>query len=72
MDYISNSFMMPLIALLSSIFIGWIMKPDWIIEEVEHGGVKFVRKKLYVLMVKYVLPIIMFILFMISTGIFSY
>ena len=72
MDYISNSFMMPLIALLSSIFIGWIMKPDWIIEEVEHGGVKFNRKKLYVVMVKYVLPIIMFILFMISTGIFSY
>ena len=72
MDYISNSFMMPLIALLSSIFIGWIMKPEWIIEEVEHGGKKFSRKKLFVLMTKYFLPIIMFILFLISTGIFSY
>ena len=72
MDYISNSFMMPLIALLSSIFIGWIMKPEWIIEEVEHGGKKFSRKKLFIVMTKYFLPIIMFILFLISTGIFSY
>ena len=72
MDYISNSFMMPLIALLSSIFIGWIMKPEWIIEEVEHGGKRFSRKKLFVIMTKYFLPIIMFILFLISTGIFSY
>lgn len=72
MDYISNSFMMPLIALLSSIFIGWIMKPEWIIEEVEHGGKNFSRKKLFIVMTKYFLPIIMFILFLISTGIFSY
>ena len=28
MDYISNSFLMPFISLLSSILIGWIMKPD--------------------------------------------
>src|SRR5699024_6134502 len=47
MDYISNSCMMPLIAFLSSIFVGWIMKPDWVIEEVEHGGKKFRRKGLY-------------------------
>lgn len=72
MDYISNSFMMPLIALLSSIFIGWIMKQEWIIEEVEHGGKRFSRKKLFIIMTKYFLPIIMFILFLISTGIFSY
>ena len=72
MDYISNSFMMPLIAFLSSIFVGWIIKPEWIIEEVEHGGVKFTRKNLYIVMIKYFLPVIMFILFLISTGIFNY
>ena len=33
MDYISNSFMMPFISLLSAILIGWIMKPSWIAEE---------------------------------------
>ena len=72
MDYISNSCMMPLIAFLSSIFVGWIMKPDWVIEEVEHGGKKFRRKGLYIIMIKYFLPVIMFILFLISTGIFTY
>lgn len=72
MDYISNSFMMPLIAFLSSIFIGWVMKPEWIIDEVEYGGKKFTRKGLYIIMTKYCLPVIMFILFLISTGIFTY
>lgn len=72
MDYISNSFMMPLIAFLSSIFIGWIMKPQWIIDEVEYGGKKFSKKGLYVVMTKYFLPVIMFVLFLISTGIFTY
>ena len=72
MDYISNSFMMPLIAFLSSIFIGWIMKPQWIIDEVEYGGKKFAKKGLYVVMTKYFLPVIMFVLFLISTGIFTY
>lgn len=72
MDYISNSFMMPFIALLSSIFIGWIMKPSWIAEEMERGGIKFRRKRLYVVMVKYVLPIVMLILFLQSTGILNH
>lgn len=72
MDYISNSFMMPLIAFLSSIFIGWVMKPEWVIDEVEYGGKKFTRKGLYIIMTKYCLPFIMLILFLISTGIFTY
>lgn len=71
MDYISNSFMMPFIALLSSIFIGWVMKPSWIIEEMERGGKRFGRKRLYVVMVKYLLPIIMLVLFLQSTGILN-
>lgn len=71
MDYISNSFMMPFIALLSSIFIGWVMKPKWIIDEMERGGAKFGRKRLYVVMIKYVMPILMLVLFLQSTGILS-
>lgn len=68
MDYISNSFLMPFIALLSSIFIGWIMKPDWIAEEMELNHNKFRRKKLYNVMIRYIMPIIMVILFLQSTG----
>ncbi|MBU5430763.1 sodium-dependent transporter [Kineothrix sp. MSJ-39] len=68
MDYISNSFLMPFIALLSSILIGWIMKPSWIAEEMELNGTKFKRKKLYQIMICFVMPVIMTILFLQSTG----
>lgn len=72
MDYISNSFMMPFIALLSSVLIGWIMKPAWIAEEMERGGKVFRRKKLYTVMIRYVMPVIMLIIFLQSTGILNY
>lgn len=71
MDYISNSFMMPFIAMLSSILIGWVMEPNWIVDEMERGGKKFGRKRLYVVMIKYLMPIIMLVLFLQSTGILS-
>ena len=71
MDYISNSFMMPFISMLSAILIGWVVGPDWIVEEVEHGGCKFGLKGLYRVMIKYVVPVIMFILFLTSAGILN-
>ena len=71
MDYISNSFMMPFIALLSTILIGWIKTPDYIIDEMELNGEKFRRKKMYIIMMRYVAPVMMLILFLQSTGILS-
>ena len=38
MDYISNSFLMPFISLLTSILIGWIVGPKWICDEVQKNG----------------------------------
>ena len=70
-DYISNSFLMPFISLLTSILIGWVVGPKWIISEVEKNGEKFGRKKLYSVMIKYVVPIVMLILFLTSTGIWN-
>lgn len=69
MDYISNSFLMPLISFLTCIFISWIIKPKWIIEEMESNGNKFNRKKLYTIMIRYVAPVIMAILFFQSIGV---
>ncbi len=71
MDYISNSVMMPFIALLSTILIGWVMTPDYVIDEMERNGEKFRRKKLYRVMIRYVAPVMMFVLFLQSTGILS-
>ena len=71
MDYISNSVMMPFIALLSTILIGWVMTPDYVIDEMERNGSRFRRKKRYRIMIRYVAPVMMFILFLQSTGVLS-
>ena len=47
------------------------MKPNWIVEEMERGGKHFGRKKLYIVMIKYLMPIIMLVLFLQSTGILN-
>ena len=69
MDYISNSVMMPLIALLSTILIGWVKTPEYVIDEMELGGYAFRRKRVYIVMIRYIAPIMMLILFLQSTGI---
>lgn len=71
MDYISNSFLMPLISLLSCILIGWVLKPEWIAEEMCLEGRNFKRRALYSCMVRYVAPVIMAVLFLQSTGLLS-
>lgn len=68
MDYISNSFLMPLISFLTCIFVGWVIKPKWIQEEMESSGHVFQRKKMYSFMIRYVAPVIMAVLFLQSTG----
>ena len=72
LDYISNSLLMPIISLLTCVIIGWVAKPKWIIEEVESSGAKFGRKKLYTVMIKYVAPALMIILFLQSIGVFNF
>lgn len=71
MDYISNSFLMPFISFLTCIFVGWVVKPKWICEEMEASGHVFKRKKLYIFMIRYVVPVMMAILFLQSTGVIT-
>ena len=70
-DYLSNSFMMPFISLLSCILIGWIVGPQWIADEVETNNYYFSRKRMYFFVIKYIMPVIMMILFLQSTGILN-
>lgn len=72
MDYISNSVMMPFIALLSTILIGWIVTPDYVIDEMQRNGETFHRKKLYRVIIRFVAPVMMFVLFLQSTGLLAY
>ena len=72
LDYISNSLLMPIISLLTCIVIGWVVKPKWVIDEVESSGAKFGRKKLYTVMIKYIAPALMILLFLQSIGAFNF
>lgn len=70
MDYISNNCLMPLVALLTCILIGWVVKPKTIIEEVTlDGKFRFYREKLYVIMIRWVAPVLLAILLVQSIGI---
>ena len=71
MDYVSNNFMMPIVAILTCVLIGWILKPQFLIDEIEKNGEIFRRKKLFVVMIKFVAPILLFILFLKSVGILT-
>ena len=69
MDYISNYVLMPVVSIATCVFIGWIVKPKTIIEEVTRNGEKFGREKLYIIMVKYVTPVLLLILLLQALGI---
>lgn len=71
LDYISNNCLMPLVALLTCVLIGWVVKPDVIIEEVTQGKYKFRRKWLYIIMIKFIAPIMLFLLLLQSAGLFN-
>lgn len=59
MDYISNNCLMPLVALLTCILIGWLVKPKTIIDEVTQGVHPFHRRTLYIVMIKVIAPILL-------------
>ncbi len=69
MDYISNSVLMPLVALLTCVLIGWVAKPKTVIDEVTKDGSKFGRRTLYVVMIKFVAPILLFVLLLQALGV---
>lgn len=55
-DFISNSVLMPVVAFLTAVFAGYVIKPGALIEEVELSG-EFKRKKLFEIIIKYVAPV---------------
>ena len=56
-DIFSNSILMPIVAFLTCIFIGFVIKPQTLVDEVEIDGKPFKRKKLFTVMIKYVAPV---------------
>ena len=60
-DFISNSILMPIVAFLTCFFIGYVVKPKAIAEEIRISS-KFHREKLFVVMIKYVAPVFLIII----------
>ena len=58
-------------SLLTSILIGWVVGPQWIVDEVQRNGEPFRRAGLYRVMIRYIVPAVMLILFLTSTGFLS-
>lgn len=68
LDFLSNNIAMPIVAIGSCIFVGWVLKPDRIIAEVTRNGEKFRRKGIYTVMVKYIAPVLLFFILLGSFG----
>ena len=58
-DFISNSILMPIVALLTCFFAGFVIKPKAIIEEACAEGAVFKGKHLFTVVIKWVAPIIL-------------
>ena len=60
-DFLSNSVMMPIVALLACIFVGWVVKPKFIIDEVRVSS-KFGLAGAWTIMIKYIAPILVVVI----------
>ncbi len=64
-DFISNSILMPIAALLTCIVIGYVVKPSFVTEEIELNG-KFKMKKMFNVMIKYIAPVCLVVILVFS------
>ena len=60
-DFISNSVLMPIVALLTCVFVGWIVKPKTIIDEVRVSA-PFKAAPAWTIMIKYIAPVLVIII----------
>jgi NSS family neurotransmitter:Na+ symporter len=60
-DFLTNSVMMPIIALFTCILVAYVMKPKSVIDEVSISG-KFRMKSLFSVMIRYVTPVCLIVI----------
>ena len=65
-DFLSNTLLMPIVALLTCIFVGYVIKPKALIAEAEESG-KFSGKLLFTIVIRYVAPIFIVAILIFST-----
>ena len=55
-DFISNSVLMPIVALCTCLFVGYALKPATVVEEIEISK-PFRLKRMFSVMIRYIAPI---------------
>lgn len=74
-DFISNSVMMPIAAIMTCIFVGWIIKPKTLVKEIRRSS-PFKLEGLWIVMIKFVAPVLVFLILVsyvgMQLGLFSF
>ncbi len=66
-DFISNSVIMPIVALLTCILVGWFVGTKTVEDEVTLNGEKFPRLKVFRAMTKYIAPVCLVVILVFYT-----
>lgn len=61
-DFISNNVMMPIVALITCILVGYFLKTKYVENEIEDGGKKFAVKGFYRVMILAICPVCMLVI----------
>ncbi|MBQ9773677.1 MAG: sodium-dependent transporter [Clostridia bacterium] len=74
LDYITNSLMLPIVAFLTCLLIGWVCKPKSVLDEVKLGqeNTVFRREKLFTVMIKFVCPVLLVLILLQAFDLFSF
>ena len=72
LDYISNYIMMPVVSIATCIFVGWVVKPKTVIEEVTLNGNEFHREKVFLVMIKFITPVLLSLLLLQALGLIRF
>lgn len=67
-DFLTNSVMMPIAALMTCLFVTKVVGLDRMEEEIRHGESTFRRKKIFIVMIKYLCPIFTIIILVSSVA----
>lgn len=68
MDFTSNSVLMPIVALFTCIFVGFIIKPKSIADEVKESDGSFRAEGMFNIMIKWVAPLFLIIILISSVA----
>ena len=67
-DYCSNNLLMPFLSICTCVLFGWVVRPNLLVGEMRLNGYSFHRKYMYIVMLRFVVPVLLTILLLGSFG----